>query len=464
MNKRDIFLILISVLCSVGLVKWLNPAQHQVAISEPNAWSKFVNNRFDGKRNVEHGDFIKAARIGTPAVVKISVRMDNEFWNNEGNSIKSEASGVIITRDGYIVTNHHVLASGNTYEVMTSDKKKWIATLVGSDESTDIAVLKIDKASCPFLTMANSDSVQTGQGVIAIGNPYHLGSTVTSGIVSAKGRAIDLLKGAFPLESFIQTDAVFNEGNSGGALLNEDGELIGVNTAIFTKSGKFEGYSFAIPSNIVRKMVGDIISYGKVQRAMLGVGIEDITDRLSKRIGEEPETGVYVNRITPGSAAKKAGLDVGDIITKINGVPVFSYPGLQEQIALYKPGDLVNVEYRRNNKTLKTEVELTSPIISTDDIKIRADKTLKDIGFELRDNDDKQAGIVVHTIYKNSLLSKTKMEIGFNILEVNGIRVRNVDELLYELNKNSAQVLFTGVYRNDPKKFTFKVNKEVVGM
>lgn len=463
MNKRDILLILISVVCSVVLIKLWNPVQNQVSITESNGWSKFVNNRF-GAGSAKGTDFIKAAKIGSPAVVKISVRLDNEFWNGEGNPIKSEASGVIISSDGYIVTNHHVLEAGNIYEVMTTDKKKWKATLVGSDESTDIAVLKISKEHSPFLTMANSDSVQIGQWVIAIGNPYHLGSTVTSGIISAKGRAIDLLKGEFPLESFIQTDAVFNEGNSGGALINEEGELIGVNTAIFTKSGKFEGYSFSIPSNIVRKMAGDIISYGKVQRAMLGVGIEDINDRLAKRIGVEPESGVFVNRVTLGSAAQKAGLEVGDIITRINGIDVFTYPGLQEQVALYKPGDRLNIEYKRNNKSYKAEVELTSPLYNGDNIRIRADKPLKDLGFELRDNSGSTSGIFVHTIYKNSLISKTKMEPGFLIKEVNGIKVLNVNALLDEISKNSTQILFAGNYNNDPKKVVFKVNKEVIGL
>jgi len=464
-NKRDLLLIAISVLCSMGLFHLLYQSKNEVAISESNAWSKFVTNSYPDDLNSNDIAFVKAARIGTPAVVRIAVKNSTyEFWNESG-PIVSSGSGVFISKDGFIVTNHHVLAAGNKFEITTADKKKYAAVLVGSDESTDVAVLKIEKTPCPFLTIANSDSVQVGQSVIAIGNPYQLNSTVTGGIVSAKGRAIELLKGEFPLESFIQTDAVFNEGNSGGALINAEGELIGINTAIFTKSGNFEGYSFAIPSNIVRKMVSDIISYGKVQRAMLGVGIEDITDRLSKRIGAEPESGVYVNRVSKSSAAEKAGLKTGDIINKINGVDVFTYPHLQEQIALFRPGDIVNVQYVREGKRYDAEITLTSPVASGNVI-IRSDKELKALGMEVREGFGRSldAGVIVHSIISKSQLNLAGMESGFIILELNGVDMNKADDLIKEINKNSTQLVFKGIYPNSNKSYEYKIIRQSVGM
>jgi len=466
-QKKDLIIITLSVLLSTALFTFISRKDAELKKTDPNAWSKFVNQNFVSSSSYPPIDFINAAKIGTPAVVKIAVRNGGyEFWNNEENAVISEGSGVVISEDGYIVTNHHVISMGNSFEVMTSDKKKWKANLIGSDESTDIAVLKINKSSLPFLSLGNSDSVQIGQWVIAIGNPYQLSSTVTSGIVSAKGRTIDLLKGAYPLESFIQTDAVFNEGNSGGALLNARGELIGVNTAIFTKSGKFEGYSFAIPSNIVRKMVSDIMSYGKVQRAMLGVGIEDISDALSKKIGVDPETGVFINRISQGSAAEKAGMLYGDIITEINGKIVRSCPALQEQIALYKPGDIVNVKYLRNKNSFMGSLTLTSPISTASDVIIRSDLELKAIGIELREQVMRSGEkvVIVHTIYRNTPAGKTSMESSFVINEVNGMKVSSADDVISEIRKNNSQLILKGRYRNMNKNYEYQINRQGTGL
>lgn len=441
-RKRDIVLVLSAVVISVGLMKLLQPSDKPVSISSDNAWSRFVNDAFDpGTGN----SFVKAARIGMPAVVRITVR-NRAFQLWESGSVVSSGSGVFISGDGYIVTNHHVLSGGNLYEITSNDGKKYEATLIGSDESTDIAVLKIEKQHCPYLTLANSDSVQVGQWVIAIGNPYQLNSTVTSGIVSGKGRTIDLLKGDYPLESFIQTDAVFNEGNSGGALINEAGELIGINTAIFTRSGKFEGYSFAIPSNIVRKMVRDIISYGKVQRAMLGVGIEDITDRLSRRIGEEPNTGVYVNRVSAGSAAAKAGLMTGDIITAVNGVRISNYPALQEQIALFQPGDAVNVQFRRKGAVSTVEVILSSPAATGPGVIIRSEAPLRDLGLEIRYAVERpENGLVIHSVIKGGPADRARIRPGFEIHEVNGVEVDQIEALLREVSKNQSRLILKGI-------------------
>ncbi|KXK20786.1 MAG: protease Do [Candidatus Parvibacillus calidus] len=439
----------------------IQPAGRPVSLSLSNGWSRFVNNEF---AQGSGSNFIKAAKIGTPAVVRITVRNKAiPIWDI--GSLVSSGSGVVITADGYIATNHHVLAPGNLYEVTFNDGHKFKATLTGSDQSTDIAVLKIDRDDCPYLTMANSDSVQVGQWVIAIGNPYQLNSTVTSGIVSAKGRTIDLLKGEYPLEYFIQTDAIFNEGNSGGALLNEEGELIGINTAIFTRSGKFEGYSFAIPSNIVRKMVGDIISYGKVQRAVLGVGIQDITDRLARRIGEPIGSGVYINKVNPDSPASEAGLRTGDIIISINGTNIRTYPALQEQVALYQPGDKVNIRYRRGGTIHIAEVELMPLKIESKKTVVRTDAPLKGIGLELRDDEGiPDPGIIVQDVIPGSSAARAGIKPGFKISEINGVVVTTIDQFINQLSKNQYRILLRGIEPESGLVTEYSIVKPVSGL
>jgi len=459
-KKRDILLILIAVIISTVIMRWVLPNEHKVSFSTENGWSAFVNGVIPASSG---NNFIKAAKIGIPAVVRITVRNKTlPIW--DFGSIVSSGSGVLITSDGYIVTNFHVISAGSLYEVMINDGKKYTASLIGSDESSDMAVLKIDREDCPYLSFANSDSVQIGQWVIAIGNPYRLNSTVTSGIISGKGRTIDLLKGDYPLESFIQTDAVFNEGNSGGALINVAGELIGINTAIFTRSGNFEGYSFAIPSNIVRKMTRDLINYGKVQRAILGIGIEDISDRINKRTGEEPGSGVYINRVTDGTSAARAGLQRGDIIYSINGITVLSYPALQEQIALYQPGDKVNIAFRRGQNKMKIEVELMSPVASERRVIIRSDAPLKEIGMEVRYNmDNPEDEITVQSVVRDSYADKAGVRQGFIIREVNGVDVKSIDKLVEELSKNQNRIVLRGMNIGSHKVVTYSIIKSTLG-
>ena len=273
-----------------------------------------------------------------------------------------------------------------------------------------------------------------------------------------------MLKGYYPLESFIQTDAVFNEGNSGGALINEAGELIGINTAIFTRSGNFEGYSFAIPSNIVRKMTRDLINYGKVQRAILGIGIEDISDRINKRTGEEPGSGVYINRVTDGTSAARAGLQRGDIIYSINGITVLSYPALQEQIALYQPGDKVNIAFRRGQNKMKIEVELMSPVASERRVIIRSDAPLKEIGMEARYNmDNPEDEITVQSVVRDSYADKAGVRQGFIIREVNGVDVKSIDKLVEELSKNQNRIVLRGLNIGSHKVVTYSIIKSTLG-
>lgn len=277
----------------------------------------------------------------------------------------SSGSGVIISSDGYIITNNHVIDGAEKLSVTLNNNKNYEATVVGTDPSSDIAVIKIDEKNLPAISWGNSDEVRIGQWVIAVGNPFDLTSTVTAGIVSAKARNINLLGSGstksgdiFPIESFIQTDAAVNPGNSGGALVNTRGELIGINTAIASRTGAYNGYSFAVPSSIARKVSRDIIEFGHVQRAFIGVRITEVTQDIAKEKGLKEVAGIYVNEITDGGAAAHSGMKQGDIIQKIGDATVRNVPQLQEQVARYRPGDKVKVTVWRDGKQQVVDVTL----------------------------------------------------------------------------------------------------------
>lgn len=293
-------------------------------------------------------DFIATSKLVTAAVVNINNLSASGYRVSSG-------SGVIISSDGYIITNHHVVEDGAVLEVTLHDKRKLAAELIGADPSTDLALIKVDARGLRPVPYGDSDQVQVGQWVLAVGNPFNLTSTVTAGIVSAKARNINILRGSYAIESFIQTDAVVNPGNSGGALVNENGELIGINTAIITESGGFEGYSFAIPANLVRKVIRDIREFGEVQRAMLGVGIADVSDETAARLSLPTVAGVYVNSVSKNSSAAEAGLRRGDVIISINSVKTNSVPQLQEQIALFRPGERISLEFYRDGQKFRRD-------------------------------------------------------------------------------------------------------------
>lgn len=328
-------------------------------------------------------NFIKAAEVTTPAVVHVmteysirsserySTPMDpflKEFFGDgfgervpRGPQMGS-GSGVIIASNGYIVTNNHVIDRADKIEVVMDDKRKFEATLVGTDPTTDLALLKINADKLPVIRYGNSDDLKVGEWVLAVGNPMNLTSTVTAGIVSAKGRNINILRTSnnndLSIESFIQTDAAVNPGNSGGALVNLNGDLVGINTAIASQTGSFAGYSFAVPSSIVSKVVDDLLKYGEVQRALLGANIQEIDAALAKEKGLSTLDGVYIANVTEKSGAKEAGLQEGDVITAINGVKVAKSSQLLEQVARYRPGDKVKVEYLRSGKERTANVTL----------------------------------------------------------------------------------------------------------
>lgn len=335
---------------------------------------KLIKNKYPISNDL---DFTIAAEKTVNAVVHIKSEYSNNYDSdplmdyflgpNENYSKKSQisaGSGVLISSDGYIVTNNHVVEGSSKLLVILNDGRELNAEIIGADPNTDLALLKIKEINLSFAKFGNSDEVKLGDWVLAVGNPFNLTSTVTAGIVSAKARNINILrrnsseKNIFPLESFIQTDAAVNPGNSGGALVNPDGLLVGINTAIASRTGSYSGYSFAIPSNIALKVVNDLKNYGEVQRAFIGVIIQDVTQFVMDDLNLENTNGVLVSGLSIGGAAKEAGIEINDIILKVEQINVNDVPELQEQIAKYKPGDVVNLIIQRDgtNKTVKIKL------------------------------------------------------------------------------------------------------------
>lgn len=313
-------------------------------------------------------NFTTGAERSMPSVVHILSTEDTRprtererqfyYFFGEPQPQQSTGSGVILNKDGYIVTNNHVVEDAGEIEVTLFDNRKFKAKLIGTDPSTDLAVVKIDAPNLQLIEFANSDDVRVGQWCLAVGNPFNLTSTVTAGIISAKGRNIDIIKGQRPIESFIQTDAVVNPGNSGGALVDTEGNLIGINTAIATQTGYYSGYSFAVPSNLVKKVVYDLIKYGSVHRAMMGVSITDLDATLAQQEKLDISEGVYIMETTPDGGAAEAGLKAGDVIVAVENVPVKSVPELQEKIASRNPGDAVRVTINRKGLRKDLSVKL----------------------------------------------------------------------------------------------------------
>ncbi len=297
---------------------------------------------------------------------------------------------------------------------------------------------------------------------MAVGNPFRLQSTVTAGIVSAKGRNINILENQ-GIESFIQTDAAVNPGNSGGALVNTKGELVGINTAIMTMSGNYEGFSFAVPANLAKKVVNDIKQFGFVQRGWLGVEIENIDDMRARKLQIPEVAGVYIALVTRNGAAYDAGLQSGDVITRLNGKSIASLPQFMETIGTYRPGDKVSVDYIRNGKKASTTATLRNQLNSTDLVAVRKDKALLDLGFELRDLDsyeksrNKSHGVKVVTVYRSSRVDNARIEPGYIITKANGKIVRTVNDILEAIKISGDQLSLDGFYENYPGEFPYKI-------
>lgn len=375
--KRNTLFLLITLLLSLT-ISWLVAdkvvdTKLAAATAEADGGRSSAIARAHGVTNrtvirTDMGDFSDAAETAVHTVVYVKVVkraakmpssiMDLIFGFATPKDQVGMGSGVIIREDGYIVTNNHVIDGADQIEVTLENNKSYPAKLVGTDPATDIALLKIDEDSLPAIALGDSDNLRLGEWVLAIGSPYDLRSTITAGIVSAKGRSLPNYDGQYRVESFIQTDAAVNPGNSGGALINTLGELVGINTSIISLTGSYAGYSFAVPVNIVRKITEDFIRYGEVRRALLGISITDITDSMARQFNLESMDGVYVAEVQPNSAAEKGGIKVGDIITEINLNRVRNGAAVQEQMNRLRPGEQAVITVKRGGKQIELIVSL----------------------------------------------------------------------------------------------------------
>ncbi|MEN8200980.1 MAG: Do family serine endopeptidase [Bacteroidota bacterium] len=408
-------------------------------------------------------DFTQAVDQSIDAVVHVKTKEFREYAVNplyefffgdqpqgEPAPILGFGSGVIISDKGYIVTNNHVIKGSDEIVVVLNDKREFTAELMGTDPTTDIALLKIAAEDLTHLNFGNSDALRLGEWVLAIGNPYNLTSTVTAGIVSAKARNINILRTQeFSIESFIQTDAAVNPGNSGGALINTRGELVGINTAIASRTGAFTGYSFAVPVSIVEKIVKDLIEYGAVQRAILGVMIQDVTAELAQEMNLENVDGVYVNGIRPGGAAEKAGIKKGDVVLSIDDVPVNSGAELQEQVSKYRPGEKVKLILRRDGKLKQFEVVLRNLEGSTEIVKKEDVFDILGASFEPVSDREKRSlgiasGLKVKTV-KAGKFMKVGIEEGFVLTSINKKPVSSVKDITDILKDTEGGVIIEGV-------------------
>jgi serine protease Do len=420
-------------------------------------------------------DFTVAANTSIHAVVHIKTEyarknsMYDNFFNfhdffgetpfGDSGPLQGAGSGVIINPDGYIVTNNHVVQDATKIEVVLNDKRSYEGTVVGTDPSTDLAVVKIKETGLPFLTYGNSDELQIGEWVLAVGNPFNLTSTVTAGIVSAKARNINILgtpdgSAGSSIESFIQTDAAVNRGNSGGALVNTRGELVGINAAIASGNGFYAGYSFAIPVNIVKKVVADLIDYREVQRAFLGVSIREIDSKFAEEQGIKELRGVYVAEVNEGSAAKEAGIQRGDVITSINKVTVNSTSELLEQVSRYRPGEKIEVVVNRNADPKTFTVNLRNREGNTSLVKQENKDVMPLLGAKMQVASSdlmRKLGIdhgVQVTDLSDGLLSNAGIREGYVITEIDKKPVRSLDDVNKILSSKSGGVLLEGIYPN----------------
>ncbi len=367
-------------------------------------------------------------------------------------------SGVIINSDGYIITNNHVIENVDDIEVILHDNRNYKAVVIGTDPSTDLALLQIKEKKLPALALANSDNVKIGEWVLAIGNPFSLNSTVTAGIVSAKARSINILRGRnYAVESFIQTDAAINPGNSGGALVDMTGGLIGINTAIASPTGAYTGYGFAVPSNIVKKVVEDLLKYGIVQRGVLGVIIRSVDGDLAKKKGLNITEGVYVDSLIMNSAAEIGGIQKGDVIISVDNEKTNSSPELQEIIATHRPGDKIKVTVNRNGENKVIMVTLKNREGSTALIEKKNFDVMNILGCELEelDADDARSlgirgGIRISKLTNGKLKRQTQMRAGFIITHVNNQPVSTIDELTEAISNGKDGIMLSGVYSDYP--------------
>ncbi|MEX0661981.1 MAG: trypsin-like peptidase domain-containing protein [Balneolaceae bacterium] len=425
--------------------------------------------------------FSSIAKNVTPTVVYIETVVPTRSQNFRGNGDEEEdsmwrqfmpprantvGSGVLISSDGYILTNNHVVehAVRDGITVTLQDKRTYEARIVGRDPSTDLAVIKVDEQNLPQLTVGNSNQIQVGEWVLAVGNPLRLQSTVTAGIVSALGRDVQIIDDILRIESFIQTDAAINRGNSGGALVNTSGELIGINTAIATQSGNYQGYGFAVPSNLAMKVAEDLIEFGEIRRGMLGISIQSVNDELAERAGLERIRGVIVSDVTEDGAANKGGINPSDIILEVNEEEVNESNQLQEKVAMFRPGTIINLTIWRDGEILTREVELQElvrpepePLSFEEQLLEPEDNELEeipegrngsgieyqkfnDLGFSVQGlaspEDPQELDLYIHRVDSESPAQMRGLKQGYKILEINGEKVATLSVLQQKIEES----------------------------
>lgn len=422
----------------------------------PNQANTFANMPSEGSINK---DFVEASEASTRAVVfiKTSSTVYNQmswfdYYFYGGNTTQqqvSSGSGVIFTKNGYIVTNNHVIDKADKIEVI-HEKRSYEAKLVGTDASTDLAVLKIEAENLPNIKLGSSKEVKVGEWVLAVGNPFNLATTVTAGIVSAKGRHVGVVNSRFPIESFIQTDAAINPGNSGGALVNIKGELVGINTAILSQTGSYAGYGFAVPVDIVNKIVNDIKEFGYVQKAYSGI---DVTERVANSNGTDV-AGVNISYLLPNGAGAAKGLKKGDILLQIDNSKINSQADYDEQMSYYRPGDKITIYYKRDDDVKQTEIVLTNNEGTTELIKREIHKS-EALGAHLemvpkveRDRLNIQSGVRLTKLVGNGLIARLGLQEGFIITSINNFAPSKAKEVEEILSKIRGNVNLEGITEN----------------
>lgn len=468
MNKRN-FIIAIVIASFVGALVAL--ATYQIVVPEEDNYNsiqerqnvKLSNYTIDA--SVPEGiNFVQAAEVVTPGVVHVRMTREatnqyyrspfEELFGNPHRNMPREqqgsGSGVIISDDGFITTNYHVVEGASKVEVILHDNRRYEAEVVGEDPTTDLALLKIEEKNLDFIRYGNSDDLRVGEWVLAVGNPFTLTSTVTAGIISAKARNINILGNRqFRIESFIQTDAVVNPGNSGGALVNLKGELVGINTAIASPTGSYAGYSFAVPVSLVKKVMDDLLEFGAVQRALLGISIQDVS-QVAEEYDLEESNGVYVAAVNIGSAAEEAGLQEGDIIIGIDNNEIKNTSELQEYVARNRPGDKIDVTYLRGGK--ESTVEATLKNIMGEERMYRREAameiqgaTISEIDEDTKGDLDISGGVQLNNI-KNGKWSEAGIKDGFIITSVDKREIKTINDLMASLANKEGGILIGGVY------------------
>ena len=439
-------------------------------------------------------DFTATAEMVTKAVVHISSTSKGVSSSRRGQEIpeqfrqfffndpfeqrgpsQSSGSGVIINENGYIVTNNHVIDNADVVEVTLYDNRQVKAEVIGTDPDTDLAVIRINEKRLPHLSFVNSDESKVGEWVLAVGNPFNLNSTVTAGIISAKGRDINIINrnnaegGRTAIESFIQTDAAINPGNSGGALVNLQGGLLGINTAIASPTGAYSGYGFAVPANLVSKVVEDLIAFGTVQRGWLGIQVQNITSDFAKENDLDVVEGAYVagyGNEPEKSAAKEAGIKEGDVVTKLDDTAIKSSSALIEYIGRKRPGDKIKVLVNRKGKELTYTVTLKNKDGKVGTVAREEKEAVASLGMELEDLDPKvqkrlelESGVRVKSLGNGKIARYTDMEEGFIITHVNDKPVKSAKELneILKNKKPGDQVIFAGVYEDYPREYLYAI-------